>query len=747
MFRRIAAGCVLVLSASVAAAQPGPTLLTVFPPGAKAGETVEVTVSGSGFDGASRLLFSDPKVKGESISGSVAIDPKAKKGDGGGRRGGGMQASAAAKFKVTVPKATPPGTLDVRVVSKTGLSNPRAFVVGELAEANEQEPNNDTGQAQKVGLNTTVNGVISTPADVDYVSVTAKAGQNVVVYCLTTSIDSKLQTDLMVAGPDGRPLAANHGYRDGDAVLDFLAPADGEYLIRVSQFAYTTGGPDHFYRLTVTTGPWVDAVWPPVHLPSGSGNWQMFGRNVGLVDKTGRHTGSMSIANGLIMAGDRPGRLLTSRVVPPSAAMIDGQEPSQGPDGNLLLRAAGPVVLDNEKNHTPDAAQPVTIPCDIAGRIEKRGARHWYGFDAKRGEVWTLEVFADRIGSPVDAFFVLTDAKGKVIVEADDSPDTLSPNQFYTKSDDPGRYRFVVPADGKYRVMVSTREAAIQFGVRDQYVLRIAREKSDFRLAVMPAGTHYPDAGTLPKGGAVLFTVYAFRFDEFDGPIALSAGQLPEGVTCPPQVIGPGQTRGTLVLTADKDAPDWAGFVAVKGTATADGTKLEHSARPFSVVWSFPGVNPAQPPPNSPVLARMDRGPGLAVAVRGEAPFVLAPAGKGPIQVKAGEKAEIILKLTRKDGFKDQVQVYAATPGFGPRQQGNQPPPVLGTIPADKTEVKVSLDIPSNLPAGTHTLVLRGQAGAPSPKGGGNRQQQLAPSYPTVPIPVEVEGKGTRKKK
>ena len=93
----------------------------------------------------------------------------------------------------------------------------------------------------------------------------------------------------------------------------------------------------------------------------------------------------------------------------------------------------------------------------------------------------------------------------------DDSPDTLSPNQFYTKSDDPGRYRFAVPADGTYKVMVSTREAAVQFGVRDQYVLRIAKEKPDFRLAVMPFGTHYPDAGTLHKGGAVLFSVFVFR--------------------------------------------------------------------------------------------------------------------------------------------------------------------------------------------------------------------------------------------
>ncbi|MDB5312503.1 MAG: putative subtilase-type serine protease precursor [Gemmataceae bacterium] len=746
MFRRLAAWCVLVLSASLAAADPGPTLLTVFPPGAKAGETTEVTFSGGGFDGNEQLLFSNPKVKGESTSKAVAIDPKVKPAQPGMK---GNQPTAAVKFKVTVPKDVSPGVLDVRVASKSGLSNPRAFAVGHLAEANEQEPNNDIGQAQKVELDTTVNGTIAAPTDVDYFSFRAKAGQTVVVYCLTTTLDSKLQADLMAVTPDGRTLAANRGYRDGDAVLDFQTPSDGEYLVRLAQFAYTTGGPDHFYRLTITTGRWDDAAFPPATPAGGAG--AVFGRNVGDLDKSGRFIRPDGRPFETIKTLDKahrdvpPGTLTTDRLVTPAAGMLDAVDSSnRGFDGNLLLLASGQVVLDNEKNDTPDTAQPVPVPSDIAGRIEKKNDRDWYVFDAKKGEVWTLEVFADRIGSPVDAFFILTDEKGKVIAEVDDSPDTLSPNQFYTKSDDPARYRFAVPADGKYKVMVSTREASVQFGVRDQYVLRIAKEKPDFRLAVMPVGTHFPDAGTLAKGGAVVFAVYVWRFDGFDGPIPLSAADLPPGVSCPPQLIGPGQTRGTLVLTAAPGAADWAGFVTIKGTATAGGEKLESAARPFSVVWPFPGVNPTQPPPNTPVITRKDRGVGLALAIRGEAPFALVPADDAPIKVKVGEKVEVALKLTRKDGFKDAVQVFSATPNIGPRQQGNNPLPPLATIAADKSEVKVSLDIPPTLLSGRYSLVLRGQPGAPQPKG---PQARLAPSYPVVPVMIEVEGRATPKKR
>src|SRR4051794_31426267 len=170
MFRRSFICVVLVASAGSVAAQTGPQLTTVFPPGAKAGETVEVTVSGSGFDGGEQLLFSDKTVKAELVPGSVAADPKAK---GGGNNAMVIGTPGTAKFKVTVPKDTRPGTHDVRIVTKRGLSNPRAFTVGTLTDVNEKESNNDTAEAQLVELNTTVNGVIASPTDVDYVKVKA----------------------------------------------------------------------------------------------------------------------------------------------------------------------------------------------------------------------------------------------------------------------------------------------------------------------------------------------------------------------------------------------------------------------------------------------------------------------------------------------------------------------------------------------------------------------------------------------
>jgi hypothetical protein len=149
------------------------------------------------------------------------------------------------------------------------------------------------------------------------------------------------------------------------------------------------------------------------------------------------------------------------------------------------------------------------------------------------------------------------------------------------------------------------------------------------------------------------------------------------------------------------------------------------------------GLQANQPPPNVPMLARMDRGPGLALAVRGAAPFSLTPV-ETELKAAAGGKLEVTLKVTRDEKFKDAIAVFSAVPNFGPRQQNNQPPPAIGTIAADKSEAKLSVDVAANLQPGTYTLVLRGQSGAAPPKKGDNR---TLPSFPALPITVVVEKK------
>src|SRR5262245_57563207 len=249
------AALTLFVTASFAAAQT-PRISHIMPMGGQVGTTFDVSISGQDLKAVSGLHFNLPRVQVETGASEATDAPKMGKG-----KQPQPQNFTTNRFKITLPANAPLGVQDVRIVTKAGISNPRAFVVSDHKDINEVEPNNDVPQAQKIELNTTVNGVITTPTDVDYFVFAGKKGQRIVLSCLASSIDSRLPAALQVYGENGAFLANNRGYSNGDALVDVTLPADGNYYARVFSFSYTQGGVDNFYRLTVSTAPWIDAVF------------------------------------------------------------------------------------------------------------------------------------------------------------------------------------------------------------------------------------------------------------------------------------------------------------------------------------------------------------------------------------------------------------------------------------------------------------------------------------------------------
>ena len=260
-------------------ALPVPRLFTVMPPGGRAGTTVEVAFTGADVEDPQGLIFSDPAIRAGVVLPIPASPADPKKP---------APPPPISKFMVTIPAGTPPGSYDVRLVNRWGVSNARVFEVGDLEEVLEKEPNNEIEQAQRVAVNTTINGTIAAPTDVDYYVFSGKKGQRVVVSCLASSIDSRLIAAVEMYDRAGRLLGANHHYRGTDALVDCTIPEDGEYFVRVHEFAYTKGDAEHFYRLSISTAPWIDAVYPPVVEPGATAYLTVFGRNLpqGRVDRS-----------------------------------------------------------------------------------------------------------------------------------------------------------------------------------------------------------------------------------------------------------------------------------------------------------------------------------------------------------------------------------------------------------------------------------------------------------------------------
>ncbi len=340
-----------------------------------------------------------------------------------------------------------------------------------------------------------------------------------------------------------------------------------------------------------------------------------------------------------------------------------------------------------------------------------------------------IEALSQRLGAPTDLYLAVRNATGKQSVDMaqlDDNPETLNPVYFATGSRDPAPFRFVAPADGKYLLQVGSHVPVKAGDVRHVYSIRILPERPDFRLIVMPADTYRPDTCVLGAGGNQDFTVFVLRQDGFNGEVVVSVEGLPAGVVYKPQVIGPGVKQGSIVLNASKDAKPWAGLLKVKGTAQIAGKTVEREARPASITWPVP------PGSGFPTVTRMERS--LALAVRGPAPYTL-DCGFDAKTIMHGGPVTIPLKVTRHQAdFKGPVQVVI---------QPNELPPGISfgnvTLPPDKSEQNLILNVPANIIPGTYTFVFKSFGGVPSgPKGQAVNVVQCSSAVVLTVVPKQV---------
>ena len=119
---------------------------------------------------------------------------------------------------------------------------------GELSES---EPNETLALAKAASVPATIGGRIQSPGDLDCWSVELKKDQPVVFESQSSRLASPLAIVVTIKDASGKQLAqldsANAGA--GDPSLSFTPPADGKYLVEVSERFARRGGPEFVYRL------------------------------------------------------------------------------------------------------------------------------------------------------------------------------------------------------------------------------------------------------------------------------------------------------------------------------------------------------------------------------------------------------------------------------------------------------------------------------------------------------------------
>lgn len=712
---------VIHLAEAQPATLPFPRLYTVMPIGGKAGTSVRVVVSGLDLEGVDRLVFGHPGLVATRVP-----DP-AKPGE-----------FLANQFEVRIAANVPPGLHEVRAVGQFGISNPRVFVVGDLPETAETEPNDDVGQAQKVDLNCVINGIVARNVDVDYFRFSGKKGQHVVVHCAAGSVDSRLDPELELLSGDGQSLARNWRWRGTDARLGVILPADGDYLVRLCQHAHIFGDSHHYYRLKLTTGPWLEAAWPNVLTLGQVTPVTLWGRNLpgGVADPSAVIDGTPLEKLEVLLsppeeAQTHPGlhhrdqRTASQIQLDAFEHRVSSATGTSNPV--LLMSSPRPVVLSQGENLEPAKAQPVTVPCEISGRFTQAKAGHWFVFEGKANEVVWIEGFADRVLSPLDLWFEVRRADNQqVVAEVDDHPEAFAPARFFARTEDP-KGRIVLPADGKYLLQVGHRGSEHEYGPQYVYRVSLRRDQPDFRVLLLDRHVQSPGAIQLAQASSRHAEVYVHRLDGFAGPITLRAEGLPPGVTAPPQIVPAGVNFGIFTFTVAEQAPPSAATFRLMATGQIGERLVEREVRAGAMVWPNPGeINGAV------AWSRVCQQ--LALAVGPAAPFSVH-VNTAEVGVPVGGVIPLRLEVRRR-WPEANVPVVIAPLSIPPNAvfNGNNQPV---TVPPNATTTDITIQIPANVPPAEYSLQLIAQAGIPYHKDPNNKQKPAVTVQEACP-PVKV---------
>ncbi|HEY3396111.1 MAG TPA: PPC domain-containing protein [Armatimonadota bacterium] len=454
------------------------------------------------------------------------------------------------EIEVTIDPSAPPGDRELRLVTANGLSNPLRFEVGALPEVREE----DLGSASPpLDLPVVLNGQIL-PGATDRFRFRARAGQQLVVCAqarrlrpyLADAVPGWFQAAVALYDPQGRRVAsAEHYGFDPDPVLHYTVPADGGYGLEIHDSIYR-GREDFVYRVSVGELPFVTSIFP-----------------------LGGPAGTPTVAT--VAGWNLPATTLTLDTRPNGAAIRWAHAGAGAALSNEVAYAVDtlPESGETEPNDSADHAQRVPLPQIVNGRIGSPGDVDVYSFEGTAGQEIVAEVWARRLGSPLDAALRLADATGATVAANDDHTDPEF--GLLTHHADP-YLRVKLPADGTYLVYV--RDAQREGGEAYGYRLQLRPAQPDFALRVTPSSL--PMLARRPAA----VTVHALRKDGFDGDIDVVLQDAPAGFTLSRGRIPSGQDSVVVTLSAPPDAPAQLSPVRLEGRATIGGVAVTRPAVP-----------------------------------------------------------------------------------------------------------------------------------------------------------------------
>jgi Bacterial pre-peptidase C-terminal domain len=612
-----------LLCAAVEAGAVAPHLASVLPTGGQRGTQVEVSFHGDRLQDTAEIICYEPGLE------VLKLNPA-------------KDNLVTAELKIAADCRL--GEHHLRLRTATGVSELRTFFVGPYPVVAEKEPNNDLTNAQKVALNTTVTGII-TSEDVDCFAVEARQGDRLSAEVEGMRLgraffDPRLAVldshGTVLADVDDTQLAMQ------DPFASLIVPADGTYILRLREATY--GGNDNcHYRLHIGAFPRPTAVYP-------------------LGGKAGE-----TLA--LTFFSEATGPFTQPVKLPPTPsekfgvfAELDGL-PAPSPNWIRVSDFANVLATSPNQDREHATATDLAPPLALNGVISKEGEEDWFRFKATKGVALDVDVYARRLGSPLDSVLEVFDAKGRSLAANDDSAGADS------------ALKFTPPETTNYFVRI--RDTLGQGGPDYGYRIEVTPVAPRLTVKIPDVARNDTQARqyiAVPRGNRFA-TLISARRANFGGELVFGAEGLPPGVTLEADRMAANIDAMPLVFEAAPDAPIGGRLLDLTATWTNGSSKvlgrfhqdIELVQGPNSIAYHSTSVDK------------------LCVAVTRPAPFKLAIVDPKVPLVQAGSM-RLEIAAEREHGFDEPIVVHMV---WNPPGVSSQPE---ATIPKGATNVFYQLN-------------------------------------------------------
>lgn len=423
-----------------------------------------------------------------------------------------------------------------------------------------KEGNNSFEKAQKVSLNTTVNGYhpAYSVRDYDFYEVDLKAGQLLTVEQWASAFTHAGGNDGVITlyGPDKKEIKrVDDTWLNGeDPIISSIAKVDGPHYIKVHQSVERELGA-RSYALHIGSG-----VRPLMVYPLGG----EAGKELSL-----HYIGQI---------GDKKQAVIK---LPNTPFKYDESVYNYRSEGTIIpnrirISPFANVLEDSTDHFSPEKAQVFTghLPIAFNGIIEHEGKTDWYRFQAQKGERYRVRCYGSSLGSPIDAKVWIQGApnsKSKLKIFQEDSsfhdrawsafgkwsaPENMDPITIFEPDQD-GEYVLGIADEQRlygpdyvYRVEIEPLKNQTQFCITTDY-----RESSEKR-----------DALVIPVGNRIERTWRKIRVpgNAYKGDYDIVAKELPPGVKFIAPTLKENDQIVQIQVEASADAKPWAGFVDIQ---------------------------------------------------------------------------------------------------------------------------------------------------------------------------------------